>query len=87
MQIDVLKDDSEKEIARKYAKLVTSPELAAYRVKIGGDGVTSIYADVDTPTLVDELRVQAAAINRGETVDSKATGKAIGKDQAMATVG
>jgi hypothetical protein len=66
VQLGILKDDSEEEKARKYAGMLISPELAAYRVVNSADGKTSIFNDADVPSLVDELRSQAAAVNRSE---------------------
>ena len=66
MQLGILKDDSKEETASKYAGLLISSELAAYRVVNSADGKTSIFNDADVPSLVAELRSQAAAVNRGE---------------------
>lgn len=64
--VGILKEDSEKEIARKYVELLMSPEFAAYRVVSSADGKTNTFEDADVPSLVKTLREQAAAVNRGE---------------------
>ena len=64
--INVLSDESKEEQAGKYAKLVMSPELAAYRIIKSADGESNIFNGVDVPSLVDKLREQSAAVNRGE---------------------
>ncbi len=62
-------DQTPKEIARDFARMAISPELAAYRVIGNADskgGNSAIWEEVDVPSLTDELRAQAAAVNRGE---------------------
>jgi hypothetical protein len=66
LQVNVLSDDSKDEQASKYAKMVMSPELAAYRIIKSADGESNIFNGVDVPSLVDKLREQSAAVNRGE---------------------
>ena len=60
---------SKKEQAREYARLMVSPELAAYRVLSSADSKGSMiqmWNGIDVPSLTDVLRDQAAAVNRGE---------------------
>lgn len=71
-EIKVGADATKEERAEKYARLVMSSELAAYRVIGSADGKTNIFGDVDVPTLVNELRAQAAAINRGDFTQGEA---------------
>ena len=59
------------EQGRNYAQLITSPELAAYRV-IGIMQPKSIADDIDTPTLLATLREQAAAVQRGDLAHTEA---------------
>lgn len=53
------------EKGRVYASLITSPELAAYRI-IGMMQKKSIADEIDTPTMLETLRDQAAAVQRGD---------------------
>lgn len=64
--------DSEAEQANHYAAMVTSPELAAYRVINGAEIHTGIGADLDVPALMDQLRLQGAAVNRGDLSQAEA---------------
>lgn len=57
---------TEEETNRNFARLATSPELAAYRAINGAESKSGIGEHVDVPTLLDELRKQAAAVNRGD---------------------
>lgn len=60
---------SKEEQAREYARLMVSPELAAYRVLSSADSKGSMiqmWNGIDVPSLTDVLRDQAAAVNRGE---------------------
>ena len=72
VQVLVERDDSEAVAARKYAAVVTSPELAAYRVINGAERQTGIGADIDVPALMDQLRDQGAAVNRGDMAQAEA---------------
>jgi hypothetical protein len=57
------------ERAREYARLMVSPELAAYRVLSSADSkgsMVKMWNGIDVPSLTDVLRDQAAAVNRGE---------------------
>lgn len=51
------------ERGRKYADLVTSPELAAYRVINAVEQNSGIEKNLDVPTLMDTLRDQAKSAN------------------------
>jgi len=59
------------EQGRNYAKLITSPELAAYRV-IGMVQPKNLADDIDTPTLLETLRDQAAAVQTGDLAHAEA---------------
>jgi hypothetical protein len=66
------KGDSEEAVAGKYAALATSPELAAYRVISGAERVSGIGEHLDVPALLEQLREQAADINRGDLAQTEA---------------
>ena len=66
------RSDSEEAAAGKFAKLATSPELAAYRVINASEAKSGIGEQIDVPTLLDQLRTQAIAINRGEMEQAEA---------------
>ena len=70
--IEIKADEAKEAKAAKYAKLIASPEFAAYRVIHSADGKTNTHNDIDVPTLVNELRAQAAAANRGEFAHAEA---------------
>lgn len=70
--IEVSKDITKEEKAEKYAKLITSPEFAAYRIIKMTDGQSNIHNKADAPSLVNELRTQTAAVNRGDLVHAEA---------------
>jgi len=62
---------SEDESGRNYAKLITSPELAAYRV-IGMMQAKNVADEIDAPTMLATLRDQAAAVQRGDLAHAEA---------------
>jgi hypothetical protein len=59
------------ERGRGYAKLITSPELAAYRV-IGMMQPKNLADEIDTPTMLATLRDQAAAVQTGDLAHAEA---------------
>lgn len=59
------------EQGRNYAKLITSAELAAYRV-IGMMQPKNLADEIDTPTLLATLRDQAAAVQGGDLAHAEA---------------
>ena len=65
-------NDSEKVIAQKYAAVVTSPELAAYRVINAAEHHTDIGKELDVPALMADLRAQGVAVNGGEMRQAEA---------------
>jgi hypothetical protein len=65
-------NDSEKVIAQKYAAVVTSPELAAYRVINAAEGKTDVGDGIDVPALMADLRAQGAVVNGGEMRQAEA---------------
>ena len=59
VQIEVAKDADQVTLARKFAQIYTSPELAAHRVLNATDTKVGLGEAVDVPTLIDQLREQA----------------------------
>ena len=59
------------EQGRNYAKLITSAELAAYRV-IGMMQPKNLADDIDTPTLLATLRDHAAVVQSGDLTHAEA---------------
>ena len=59
------------EKGRSYAKMITSAELAAYRV-IGMMQPKNLADEIDTPTLLATLRDQAAAVQSGDLSHAEA---------------
>jgi len=57
--------------AKNYAKLVTSSELAAYRV-IASNEHKDMHTHIDVPTLVQTLKDQGAAANRNDLSQAEA---------------
>jgi hypothetical protein len=62
---------SDDEKGRSYANLITSAELAAYRV-IGMMQPKNVADEIDTPTLLATLRDQAAAVQGGDLSHAEA---------------
>ncbi len=48
------------------ARLTTSPELAAYRVIGAAEATTSVGDHLDVPTILEQLRNEAAAVHCGD---------------------
>lgn len=59
------------EKGRCYANLITSPEFAAHRV-IAMMQPKNIADEIDTPTMLETLREQAAAVQRGDLASAEA---------------
>lgn len=62
---------SDDEKGRSYANLITSPELAAYRV-IGMMQPKNLADEIDAPGMLATLRGQAAAVQRGDLTHAEA---------------
>ncbi|MEP6605673.1 MAG: hypothetical protein ABJA60_06100 [Nitrosospira sp.] len=60
------------ERGRKFATLMTSPELAAYRVISGAEQNFDLEKHMDVPTLIETLREQAKAVNRSDLAQAEA---------------
>jgi hypothetical protein len=63
---------SKEETCRNYAMLATSSDLAAFRVITRAEEKSGIGESIDVPTLLEELRHQAAAVNRGDLTQVEA---------------
>ncbi len=70
--LKLTKGDSEEVAAGKFAKLATSPELAAYRAINASEAKSGFGEHIDVPTLLEQLRDQAAAVNRGDLSKAEA---------------
>ena len=59
-------DDSEIEQYQNLAKVVTSPEVAAYRVINGAEHKSGFGEQIDVPALLGQLREEAGAVTGGD---------------------
>ena len=69
VELTLMTGQTKEDQAREYARMMVSPELAAYRVLSSADSkgsMVGMWGGIDVPSLTDELRDQAAAVNRGE---------------------
>jgi hypothetical protein len=67
----IAKGDSEQVVARKHAALTTSPELAACRTIKASE--SKLFGEqLDVPGLMEHLREQAVAVNRGDLSQAEA---------------
>lgn len=64
--VPVISGKTDKETRRNYAKTVTSPELATFRVINGAEKKSGVDKLIDVPALLDELREQAKLANSGD---------------------
>ncbi len=64
--------DNEEAVARKRTAVVTSNEAAALRVMKGAEQKSGYWESIDVPALMDQLRDQAAAVNRGDLAQAEA---------------
>ncbi len=72
VQLKLKNGDRDVAMARKVAALATSPELAAYRALNAVEAKSGISEQIDVPALLDQLRDQAAAANRGDLAQAEA---------------
>lgn len=63
---------TEEETFRSIAAAMTSPELAACRVISGAERKSVFWKDIDVPALMEQLREQSAAVNRGDLAQAEA---------------
>lgn len=64
--------DNEEVAARKITAVLTATETAAMRVMQGAENKTGNWDNIDVPALIDQLRDQAAAVNRGDLTQAEA---------------
>lgn len=84
VQIEVAKDADQVTLARKFAQIYTSPELAAHRVLNATDTKVGLGEAVDVPTLIDQLREQAKVVNAGDLTQVEAM--LVGQATALQTL-
>ncbi|MDI3490755.1 MAG: hypothetical protein PWP11_2032 [Thauera sp.] len=84
VQIEVAQGSDQVTIARKYAQIYISPELAAHRVLNATDTKVGLGEAVDVPTLVDQLREQAKVVNAGDLTQVEAM--LVGQATALQTL-
>lgn len=72
VQVLLEKGDGDEVAARKRTAVVTSPEMAALRVMRGAEQKSGNWEDIDVPALMDQLRGQASAVNRGDLSQAEA---------------
>ncbi len=84
VQIEVAKDADQVTLARKFAQIYTSPELAAHRVLNATDKKVGLGEAVDVPTLIDQLREQAKVVNAGDLTQVEAM--LVGQATALQTL-
>lgn len=63
---------TEEETCRNHAVVTTSPELAAFRVINGAERESGMGQHIDAPTMLETLRAQATAVNRGDMSQAEA---------------
>ena len=62
----------DEEAKRTVTRLITSPELAASRAIVATEATTSVGEHLDLPTTLEQLRGDAAAVNRGDLSQAEA---------------
>lgn len=70
--VELKESDDEEVIAWKTTALLTATETAAMRVMQGAENKTGNWDHIDVPALIDQLRGQAAAVNRGDLSQAEA---------------
>ncbi|MDT8383928.1 MAG: hypothetical protein RRB22_05895 [Gammaproteobacteria bacterium] len=63
---------TKEETSRNFAELLTSPELAAFRVIDRAEQKSGLEDNIDVPTLLGTLRDQATAVNLGDLAQAEA---------------
>lgn len=84
VEIEVAKDADQVTLARKFAQIYTSPELAAHRVLNATDKKVGLGESADVPTLIDQLREQAKVVNTGDLTQVEAM--LVGQATALQTL-
>jgi hypothetical protein len=72
VQLLLNEGDSEEVAARKMTAVMTTPELAALRVMRAAEQKSGNWDSIDVPSLMEQLRDQAAAVNRGDLAQAEA---------------
>lgn len=72
VQVLLQQGDSEEEVARKNTAVMITPEMAALRVIRGAEQKAGNWEGMDVPALMDQLRDQAEAVNRGDLAQAEA---------------
>lgn len=70
--VPVAPGNTEQETAQNTARVLTSPELAAYRVINGAEQRSGLGEHIDVPAVMAQLREQAAAANGGNLATAEA---------------
>ncbi len=68
----VLATDNEEVVAHKRTALMTSAEMAAFRVIHASERQSGVSESLDVPALLDQLQDQAVAVNRGDLAQAEA---------------
>ena len=71
-EVPVFKGETEEQTCSNHAKVTTSPELAAHRVIHAAELNSGMGQHIDTPTMLETLREQAKAVNRGSLEHAEA---------------
>lgn len=72
VQVLLEKGDGDEVTARKMTAVMTAPEMTALRVMRGAEQKSGNWEDIDVPALMDQLRGQASAVNRGDLSQAEA---------------
>ena len=72
VQVLLEKGDGDEVAARKMTAVMTAPEMTALRVMRGAEQKSGNWEDIDVPALMDQLRDQASAVNRGDLSQAEA---------------
>ena len=70
--VQCIAGETDDETGRNLARLTTSPELAAFRAISAAEERSNIGEHIDVPTLMEQLRDQAAAVNRNDLTHAEA---------------
>jgi len=62
----------DEEAKRTVTRLITSPELAASRAIVATEATTSVGEHIALPAMLEQLRDDAAAVNRGDLSQAEA---------------
>lgn len=63
---------NEEERGRNYAALITSPEMATVRIIMEAEAKAGLAEHIDVPTLMEQLRTQASAVNENDLTQAEA---------------